>query len=170
MFYTHYTKDGKVFNSVIRKKDVILHREDGPALILNYDYGDKIIVRREEFRLDNKLHNENKPSIITYYDNKNIKKEIYCLNHKFHRENGPAHIEYDNNGKIEEETYYYHGLKHRIDGPAIIRCKYGKVFYFWFYKNKEYTKQVKNWILNNNYNSWKHITENDFNRMWMEIL
>lgn len=57
---------------------------------------------------------------------------------------GPAVIEYDKSGKIREER--------------------------WWHNDSEYTKNVNEWIQNNKLKTWKDMKEEDFNRMWMEVL
>jgi|ERR1700691_1381388 len=66
----------------------------------------------------------------------------YYLNGKYHREDGPASIGYN-----DTISYYINGECHREDGPASIDSD-GKVRYF--INGKEITKEVKDWIKDNN--------------------
>src|ERR1700691_2726470 len=81
---------------------------------------------------------ENYTGIIEYKNN--ILE--YCLNGKCHREDGPAFIYPD--GRM---YYYLNGKCHREDGPAVIRKDGSKC---WFINNKEITKEVNDWIKENN--------------------
>ena len=65
----------------------------------------------------------------TYYKNGNISSERYLKNNKLHREDGPVLIRYYQNGNIYEEKYYengnilcemylINGMAHRLNGAA----------------------------------------------------
>ena len=59
---------------------------------------------------------------VTFHLNGSKKTEKYFLNAngKLHRENGPAEISYYESGGKEDEHYYINGVLHRLDGPAFI--------------------------------------------------
>ena len=86
---------------------------------------DKISIK---YYLDEKVHRNDGPAVIFYFDNGFIGFEKYKLNGKMHRnDDGPAYIEYFEslNGKISKEIYYQNDEMHSINGPAEI----------WYYKN-----------------------------------
>ena len=89
------------------------------------------------YYLNEILHREDGPAVITSFGNR-----FYYLNGKRHRTDGPAII-WDNGDII----YFLNGLCHREDGPAIIRTD-GTIEYF--LNDKEITKEVNNWIKENN--------------------
>jgi hypothetical protein len=83
-----------------RRTDVLLHREDGPAVI--WDNGTK------EWWIDGRRHREDGPAI----EWSNNTKEWYQNGH-LHREDGPA-IE-----RVGGTKFWYRDDKlHRLDGPA----------------------------------------------------
>lgn len=63
---------------------------------------------------------------------------------RIHRFNGPAKIDYTSNGEINSEKWWFDGYP--------------------------YTVRVNDWVLENNFKSWEVMSENDFVRMWLEIL
>jgi hypothetical protein len=116
-------------NSVIHYyKEGAIHREDGPAII----YPDGL---QKEWYLDNELHREDGPA-IEWADGH---KEWY-QNNLLHREDGPA-IEYADGSK----EWYINGEFHRENGPAIESCNGDNA---WYLRNKEYTKEDFDKILN----------------------
>ena len=86
-------------------------------IIYYYDNGK---IRSEHYFLNNKLHREDGPALISYYENGEIASELYLLNDKWHREDGPTYIRYYENGNIYFEHYYLNDKRHRENGPAII--------------------------------------------------
>ena len=147
---------------------------------------------------DGNYENGNRPAVISYHDNGNIraldwyyKREnnypcgiTYYENnlvHSFiwyddkdaeHRDNGPSLILYNKDGTIRKIQYQIHGELHRVYGPTVIDYDYNYVNYkfLWHFKGEKYTEEVNQWIQNNNFNSWEGMTESDFDRMWIEIL
>jgi|ERR1700691_3788100 len=81
---------------------------------------------------------ENYTGIVEYNDG----DTEYFLNGSLHREDGPAVIYPD--GSI---FYYVNGSLHREDGPAVIRKDDVE---YWFLNDKNITKEVNNWIKENN--------------------
>lgn len=62
-------------------------------------------------------------------------------------------------------------ILHREDGPAEIRYYHSGYIItekYWS-KGKNYTKLVRNWLITNKL-ICEEMNEDDFNRMWMEIL
>ena len=92
----------------------LLHRKDGPAMYIPYEYIDtqgKLRVskiRIIKWFLDGKLHRVDGPAVI--YPNGDTTWYHHGL---LHRTDGPAVI--DKNCK----SWYIHGKLHREDGPAI---------------------------------------------------
>lgn len=87
-----------------------------------------------------KLHRTDGPAVICLDGH-----EEWWQNGKRHRENGPATI-YKNGTKHWWQNYQLN----RIDGPAVI---YPNGYVEWWIKNKSLdTKQVEDWIQDNNIN------------------
>lgn len=61
---------------------------------------------------------------------------------------------------------------HNSYGPAITYYnRDGTLYqYIWAFNGENYTKQVNEWFKENKFKTWKQMSEDDFNRMWMEIL
>lgn len=97
-------------------KDNLLHREDGPAIILANG--------TEEWYKNGKRHREDGPAIK--YRNGN---EYWILNGVRHRDDGPAIDEHD------RKEWYQHGKLHRDDGPAVIRTGPGDTKVAIWYKH-----------------------------------
>lgn len=113
-----------------------------------------------------------------YYFHKNgmLKlKEYYSDENEYilSNDNGPAQIEFFKNGMIKAIGYYNikHKGKHRICGPAFIYYNDKGLISNteWYYNNKLYTFYVNYWLFNNNLN-YNNMNEDDYNRMWFEIL
>lgn len=98
-----------------------------------------------------KLHSFDRPAIMSYYENGDLKYEKYFFHGKQHRDNNlPGFIEYDKNGNIITLEYYKYGDLHRIDGPASISYNSegeNKVCDFYvegrFYSQKEFEGKRK---------------------------
>lgn len=86
------------------KKDNVLHREDGPAILC--------VSGREEWYWEGKLHRNDGPAVIT----SGVMEAWYILGN-LHRVGGPAFTHH--NG---EQAWYQHGRRHRTDGPAVIHA------------------------------------------------
>lgn len=82
-------------------KNGMLHREDGPAIIIADGY--------KEWWINDRKHRVDGPAVI-YPDG----TEKWFFNDRLHREDGPAVI--DPNG---DKEWYLNGKRHRIGGPAI---------------------------------------------------
>lgn len=128
------------------------------------------LYKKSYFNDERKIHREDGPAKITYYDTGNICEVHYFVNNKRHRENEPAHIHYYNDGEIKFEFYYNNNRYHNAYGPAYfvynreVNIKVEK----WFYRGIEYTHKVNKWLNYNNID-YKDIHMN-FNLMWMEVL
>lgn len=136
-----------------------------------YKYSLLVFSERYTY-IDKKMHKEDGPAYIEYYRNKRIKKEIYYKNNRIHRENGPAVIHYYKNGNIKSYVYYLDNKIHRTYGPAMIEyTANGDLFSLnWVHKNKFYFYEVKKWLKEKNFDKWQEMKEDDYDRMWMEIL
>ncbi len=117
----------------------VLQRENGPVHILynnglilkeiwrrgKYEYiklyNSHGGIRVESYMLGNKLHRDDGPAEIRYYDNGVIMHKKYMQNGVLHNENGPACVAYHNNGKLEEISWYINGNYHRDKGPAVTK-------------------------------------------------
>jgi hypothetical protein len=139
-------------NGVPNRLDVSLpHIEmsNGEKHYILENGGKKIIspLKEEWFNKDNKLHREDGPAYIEYYENENgnIWREVYYINGNIHREDGPACIYYyeNENGNIWREVYYINGNIHREDGPHVIDYfENGSIKAEWYYlNNTPYSKE-----------------------------
>lgn len=74
-----------------------------------------------QYYKNGRLHREDGPAEIRFYDNGNISHECYYNNGATHRDDGPAktNYSYSSNGAVIQDLYYRHGKLHREDGPAI---------------------------------------------------
>lgn len=127
-----------------------LHQEAKKNLHMNM-FGDKSILFRSvlityrvtslekilSFKLVNnpitpKMHREDGPCLVVWYNNGRKKYEEWRKNGDLHREEfgdkaGPAFTYWDENGNKEYKTWYQDGKFHRENGPAIIDyCYNGK--------------------------------------------
>jgi antitoxin component YwqK of YwqJK toxin-antitoxin module len=115
---------------------------DGGYIIVKF-HSEKILFDKGRIRSeiisvskDKKLHREDGPAYIRYYENGNISYKSYFLNDKYHREDGPAYISYNEWGDLEEKKYYINGELHREDGPAEIYYDYdGNIKYESYWLN-----------------------------------
>ena len=72
------------------------------------------------YYLNDKLHRENKPAVISCYNDGSIERKVFWWNDQLHREDGPAMILYNDENNIKSEKYYHNGKLHRKDGPAVV--------------------------------------------------
>ena len=80
---------------------------------------------------------------IIYYDNsKVISSEYWCVGGRLHREDGPARIWYYEDGRVAYKEWRLNGVLHREDGPVCIRYyEDGSVWYDeWYVDGKHLTK------------------------------
>jgi hypothetical protein len=87
-------------------KDDLLHKEDGPAVIVVK----KGEVYYEGWYKEGKLHREGGPARV-WKDG----RSFWYKDGKLHREDGPAFNHYS-----KEKRWYFEGRLHRLDGPALI--------------------------------------------------
>ena len=73
-----------------------------------------------KYYLNGKLHRNDGPAFIGFYNDGLLGLEQYYINGLWYRINGPVIIEYHKNGSIKKEKYYFNSKKHRKDGPAEI--------------------------------------------------
>lgn len=99
-----FYEDGKVESETWHNDDGMIHRDGGPAAVVNYN---------------NEGH---------------IKEKLWYFDGKIHRVDGPAKITYDNRGHVTKQTWYQHDEISRADGPAvIIYYNNGRVFHETWY-------------------------------------
>jgi len=99
---------------------LIIHREDGPA-----------IIRADGSQLwyiNGNRHREDDPAVI-YADG----TQVWLINGKFHREDGPAYID-----AYGTQCWYINDNLHREDGPAVIRHNGTQAWYKNGKKHREY--------------------------------
>jgi antitoxin component YwqK of YwqJK toxin-antitoxin module len=119
-------KEQKIYDENLNLINKILFHENG-----------KIHVK--QWYQNDKLHREDGPALIWYFDNCDIYYEEWHYHDKLHRLDGPAlTIYYPYTGQISSEQWYYHGKKHRNDKPACIKYnENGQIEYEeWYYCNK----------------------------------
>jgi len=92
----------------------------------------------EYYYEEDKLHREDGPAVIAYYESGNKKLGSYYLNGKLHREDGPAVIAYYESGNKKLGSYYLNGKLHREDGPAVIWYSQSGEIFDDYYINGEY--------------------------------
>lgn len=117
-FKLNYILKSNLFK--IHRREYTFKRKKNIIMCYNQFVFDKLMIRKKdviEHLFFNKLHNDNGPAVIEYYDGEIYKKQYY-QNGKLHRDNGPAIIEFY--GTYKCEKYYSNNKVHRINGPAII--------------------------------------------------
>ena len=82
------------------------------------------------FYLNEKLHRNDGPALIKFYEN-GVNERAYYYNGKLHRNNDPAKIVTRVNGNILKEAYYFNGKIHRNNGPAVV----------WYHKDVSIKKE-----------------------------
>jgi len=70
------------------------------------------MVYWQEYWINNKLHREDGPAVIVYYEDGQIKRIEYWVNNQLHKLDGPAFIWYKENGTVEEESYFVDGKRY----------------------------------------------------------
>lgn len=86
-----------------------------------YGWNCNALQCRLYFNADEKTHRDNKPAIITYYENGNLQSEAWVRYDNYYRDdNLPAFIRYDDNGNISLSIWYKDGQVHCEDGPGRI--------------------------------------------------
>jgi len=101
--------------------DGVLHRVDGPAII------------------------------IYYQGNGGKRYECWRRNNKNHRVGGPAFTWYYGDEKPEQEQWYVNGIHHRIDGPANVYYYFdGKINHKLWYINGNPVVDIDSWLMENN--------------------
>ena len=102
-------------------------------------------------------------------DYANNKQEV-LYNCTRHNPYGPAIILYNREGNIYKQYYFIDNILHRGNGPATIEFFNDEtVGLRWFYNGVLYTNEVREWLADNKI-YYKKMTEDDYNRMWFEIL
>lgn len=82
----------------------------------------------------------------TFYDKNKTKKktEEWVKNGKLHRENGPAYLEWYDNGQIAGEGWYKNGKCHRENGPSYKQWhKNGQIWIEKWCKNGRSRKEIR---------------------------
>ena len=119
------------------------------------------------------IDDESKIILYNYTEDNNIFRIEHFKNMNYHNENGPARIFYNvDNGSIKMVEYWVKSKAHRIDGPSdIYYDEDGNIVQErWFYDNNDYSDIVGQWLRDNGFRSYEEMSDNDFNRMWMEIV
>ncbi len=93
----------------------------------------------KRYYLHGKLHREDGPAVIWYYEVYSVlvvEHEIYYQHGERHRVDGPAAIWYHPHGHVLREEYYHYGEKHRTKEPAAIYYRPdGSVMSEYYYLN-----------------------------------
>jgi len=96
-----------------------VHREDGPANIIYYDYEEKSVKSEEWFRNSEPFRTGDLPTKQTYHEDGTLKSQEWSSkDDRYHRENGPARIFYNEAGIVSQEIWNKQGRIHREGGPA----------------------------------------------------
>lgn len=66
---------------------------------------------QDVFKLNGRVHKEDGPAWIDYFEDGSISEEAYYIDGKMHREDGPAHIEYHRGGSVKYLFYYINGIR-----------------------------------------------------------
>lgn len=103
----HYA-NGQLRQIEHRDENGFLHRDDGPALELWLEDGQKSC---EWYCLHGKRHREDGPADIGWHKNGQKRCEYYWVNGRLHRENGPAITIWYTNGKLRSEDHYVDGKR-----------------------------------------------------------
>ena len=74
----------------------------------------------ESYYKDGLRHREDGPAWITYFEEGGVAREQYLLNYNHHREDGPAILDYHPNGHVRQQIYCKNNKRHREDGPAVV--------------------------------------------------
>ena len=80
--------------------------------IYYYDAEETKISSKFYYNSKDKLHREDGPAEIWYYESGEIMNELYYINGKRHRLNGPAVIWYNRSGEIEYKYYYINNIEY----------------------------------------------------------
>lgn len=100
-------------------KNGLLHREDGPAIVTNYQSG-AFGYCHKWFR-EGRLHRERGPAIIDVGEQGYPLRQEWHQNGLPHRIGGPAIVRTDEETGInQEEIWCFEGALHNDDGPALI--------------------------------------------------
>ncbi|MFW5983440.1 MAG: hypothetical protein ACOCQ4_02980 [bacterium] len=119
-----------------RQNNIFLHSDDGPAWSFYNQYG---VNSHSAF-----FTNGQKTKEIDYDPfNQKIQTVTYFKNNKIHRDNAPAKINFYDNGSIKSEVYIQNGKVHREDGPAVmdypeLSLSIPRAVSQEYWKNKEY--------------------------------
>lgn len=99
---------------------------------------------RETWYRDGKIHRDDKPADIRYWNNGNKSEENWYQDGNMHRENAPAQRGWYENGNKYYESWHYNGKQHRENGPAeILWDENGNVFKkeWWINDVRQYHRQ-----------------------------
>lgn len=93
-----------------------------PKLVQQYYYGiGPITIKSDGYYVNNKLHRDNGPAEIKYFEDGAKLAEIwYKKGYMYRKDDLPAFIEYHRNGNKSIEVWIKDNLPHRKDGPARI--------------------------------------------------
>ncbi len=125
--YITYSANNK-FQCAMWKKNDILHRTDGPALINITIYGVQFL-----WYIDGKHHRDDGPSCASYKFNWMPISYTYHNTDILHNTDGPCIIQYDMEGKLKLYEYRIKGILHREYGPAKILYHEGKISRVYYY-------------------------------------
>ena len=109
-----------------------LHREDGPAEILEMHRDDVLIWRRETWFAHGKKHRTDGPAVMTMswrQGELDERREEWFADGVRHRSDGPAEVSIRTASETGDEyealvAYHVDGKSHRVDGPAWVQRSY----------------------------------------------
>lgn len=106
-----------------------LHNDDNNNEIAYIEYYDNKLnsIKTKKYYNNGKLcRTKDRPAVIKYYENGEIKKEEYYLLNNRHRSNNkPAVIEYYENTNIKTEKYYINGF-YKNENDKFVICEYSE--------------------------------------------
>lgn len=112
-----------------RDKRGLLHRTDGPALIMTDG--------SEQWHLHGEVHREDGPALTGSYG-----YQAWCQHGQYHKQHGPARIW----GSGRQE-WYERGRRHCTEGPAVT---FTDGDHAWYVHGEDITRQVEVWMCANN--------------------
>ncbi len=165
-------RNGKLTHQVYMKYDDdrngLIHREDGPAILIWDDHGNLIC---KKYVINGLSHRINGPS-IRRWENKQLKHEMYFIKGLIHREDGSAFKAWNDNGILIAECYYVSGQYHREDGPSQLKWNDNGVLIneTWNWNGPPHTFGMMQTNCNNSFKRGKNVKMKDLIKAGKVIL
>lgn len=141
MILESFTKDNDI--TIEDLKQFIEKHENKPIKTTEYYDDAQTKIKLEKWQLNDKLHREDGPAYIKYYEDGTTEAEIYYINGKEHREERPAAIYFHENCEIKLQKYFINGELHNMGEPAYIEyCNLGCLLKEIYYENNKKIKEI----------------------------